>query len=310
MEVVVDSLLDGERTFYALACNPEARHFKFNDLYLLLDEVRAIALEPGLSELLRALLGAQSPVLCNSLTFAKGSAQPMHVDSLFMTPQTPHHLVATWMAFEDVDSAAGPLEYYPRSHEIPLYRFSDGSHHANAEEMPQWSAYIQRELERRGMKKKHLSHAKETCSSGIPTSSTAAAPFKTPARRGSRWFAIITRNRIASAFPNGNWRGSTPGSGSIVCRPRCEPRPIVSTQRIRFRMPRIYAVTPTCVWPFTRAGSHRVSNTTRRMDMQRAGPSDRSCNVPQPLRAEESVNSQMQSTPAMKSATQLAPIGI
>src|SRR5207245_2530292 len=72
MEVVVDSLLDGERTFYALARNPEARHFKFNDLYLLLDEVRAIALEAGLSELLRALLGAQPPVLCNSLTFAKG----------------------------------------------------------------------------------------------------------------------------------------------------------------------------------------------------------------------------------------------
>ncbi len=154
MEVVVDSLLDGERTFYALARNPEARHFKFNDLYLLLDEVRAIALEAGLSELLRALLGAQPPVLCNSLTFAKGSAQPMHVDSLFMTPQTPHHLVATWMAFEDVDPAAGPLEYYPRSHEIPLYHFSDGSHHANADEMPQWSAYIQRELDRRGMKKK------------------------------------------------------------------------------------------------------------------------------------------------------------
>jgi len=154
MEVVVDSLRDGERTFYAVARDAESRHFKFNDLYLLLEEVRAIALDPGLSELLRALLGAQAPVLCNSLTFAKGSAQPMHIDSLFMTPQTPHHLAATWMAFEDVDPAAGPLEYYPRSHEIPLYRFSDGSHHANAEEMPQWSAYIQRELERRGLEKK------------------------------------------------------------------------------------------------------------------------------------------------------------
>lgn len=149
MEVVVDSVVTGERSFYAMAQDRESHLFKFNDLYLLLEEVRAIALEPQLSALLRALLGGKRPVICNSLSFVKGSSQPMHIDSLYMTPATPQHLAATWMAFEDVDPKAGPLVYYPGSHKIPLYRFSDGSHHARQEEMPGWVAYIEREMAQR-----------------------------------------------------------------------------------------------------------------------------------------------------------------
>lgn len=154
MEIVVDSLLDGERTFYGLARNPESQNFKFNDLYLMVGEVRQLALESRLSELLRVLLDDLRPVLCNTLTLIKGSSQPIHVDSLFMTPQTPHHLIATWMAFEDVDSAAGPLVYYPGSQQIPLYRFRDGSHHSTPEEMSDWSRYMESEIDRRGLEKK------------------------------------------------------------------------------------------------------------------------------------------------------------
>ncbi len=154
MEIVVDSLIDGERTFYGLARNRESQLFKINDLYLSVPEIRDMALETRLVELLRVLLGGRYPVLCNTLTLIKGSSQPLHIDSLFMTPQTPHHLAASWIAFEDVDPAAGPLVYYPGSHEIPLYRFQNGSHHATSEEFPAWTNYIQCEIERRGLEKK------------------------------------------------------------------------------------------------------------------------------------------------------------
>lgn len=154
MEIVVDNILTGERSFHAMAENPESRLFKFNDLYLFLDEVRVFALELRLSALLRALLGGERPVLCNSLTFIKGSQQPVHIDSLFMTPGTSRHLAATWTALEDVDPHAGPLVYFPGSHKIPLYTFSDGSHHARVEELPEWNTYIERELTRIGIEKK------------------------------------------------------------------------------------------------------------------------------------------------------------
>ncbi|MFL6538953.1 MAG: phytanoyl-CoA dioxygenase family protein [Chthoniobacterales bacterium] len=150
-EIVVDDLAVGERTFLAAARDPQHGRFKFNDLYLQLSEVRDLALSPILSRLLRALLHGDRPVLCFSLNFVQGSAQPIHIDSLYMTPKTQAHLVATWTALEDVHPDAGPLVYYPGSHKIPLYTFSDGTHHARQDEMPSWSAYVEREMQSRGI---------------------------------------------------------------------------------------------------------------------------------------------------------------
>jgi phytanoyl-CoA hydroxylase len=153
MDIVIDDLVTGERTFYGLAANRERGWFKLNDLYLVVEEVRALALEVRLSELLRALLHSQNAALCNTLTLMKGSSQPMHIDSLFMTPRRPQQLVASWIAFEDVQPEAGPLEYYPGSHKVPLYRFRDGSNHATVDELPQWSEYIFNEVKSRELKK-------------------------------------------------------------------------------------------------------------------------------------------------------------
>jgi phytanoyl-CoA hydroxylase len=151
MNIVVDDLMTGERTFHGLANKKSI--FKISDLYLSAERVRELALEAALSKVLRTLLDGRRPVLCNTLTLRKGSNQPLHIDSLYMTPQSPHHLAAAWIAFENVDPEAGPLEYYPGSHKIPLFRFRDGSHHANAEEMLQWNEYILREVANRGLKK-------------------------------------------------------------------------------------------------------------------------------------------------------------
>lgn len=150
-EVVVDDLAINERTFLSTARDPENGRFKFNDLYLLLDELRSLALAPDASALLKRLLGGRRPVLCYSLTFVHGSGQPIHIDSLYMTPKTPSHLLATWIALEDVHPDAGPLVYYPGSHKIPLYRFEDGTHHARQEEMDAWTAYIRREMAARAI---------------------------------------------------------------------------------------------------------------------------------------------------------------
>lgn len=150
-EVVVDDLAINERTFLSAARDPQNGRFKYNDLYLLLEELRSLALAPELSALLTCMLGGRTPVLCYSLTFVHGSGQPIHIDSLYMTPKTQSHLLATWIALEDVHPDAGPLVYYPGSHKIPLYQFKDGTHHASQEEMEQWSAYIRGEMARRGI---------------------------------------------------------------------------------------------------------------------------------------------------------------
>jgi hypothetical protein len=155
--LVVDKLRDGQRV--RLADLPVAdraeRLLKLNDLYLEEEAVRRVALADRLVPVLAELLG-DPPVLCNSLNFEKGSMQPAHVDSLFMTPRTPGKLVATWAALEDTHPDAGQLFYYPGSHLIPRYAFSDGSHHAVPGEMPDWHRYIDGRIEAAGLRREQF----------------------------------------------------------------------------------------------------------------------------------------------------------
>ena len=151
--IVVDDLMTGQRLRLKDVTEDARRNhrFKVNDLFLEHGEVRHLALNARLTPIIRDLLG-HVPVICNSLSFQQGSGQPDHVDALYMTPPTPGHLVATWVAVEDCDLRAGPLRYYPGSHRIPPYVFSNGKHTYIPEEMDSWNAYMREHVERMGLK--------------------------------------------------------------------------------------------------------------------------------------------------------------
>lgn len=153
---VVDNLSSGRRSRIADLSPEERTHsFKINDLYLISEEIRKVCLKGEIVTVLTSLLG-EAPVLCNTLNLEKSSQQSAHVDALYMTPHTPNHLAAVWIALEDCHPQAGPLFYYPGSHKIPLYAFSNGSYHSIAEEMDAWSAYIEAEIASRGLKKEYF----------------------------------------------------------------------------------------------------------------------------------------------------------
>lgn len=150
-QVVVDDLQTGRRCYMTSLSEAEKTHrFKVNDLYLDYAEVRHLSLNPRLVDILSMLL-PDSPVLCNSLSLDYGTQQALHVDSLYMTPRTEGHLAATWIALEDCDPNAGPLQYVPGSHKIPLYRFSNGGFHEVEGEQPQWRSYIQEKVKQYGL---------------------------------------------------------------------------------------------------------------------------------------------------------------
>ncbi|WP_454874625.1 phytanoyl-CoA dioxygenase family protein [Paraburkholderia xenovorans] len=110
--------------------------------------MRDIAIDTDLAKILSDCMGA--PIaLCNSLYFEKGNAQPPHVDAIYMTPQTHGHLLASWVALEDVHEDAGPLEYYPGSQLIPQWKFSNGTYHSVPEEMGAWHPYMDAQLKER-----------------------------------------------------------------------------------------------------------------------------------------------------------------
>ncbi len=129
--------------------------FKLNDLYLESDALRSLCLSGPVAAILTELLG-DAPVLCNTLNLEHGSEQADHVDSLYMTPLTPGHLAATWLALEDSHPDAGPLRYYPGSHRLPLYRFADGGYHAVPAEMDDWRQHVRRQIEAHGLRPEHF----------------------------------------------------------------------------------------------------------------------------------------------------------
>jgi phytanoyl-CoA hydroxylase len=119
--------------------------YKLNDLHLESAELRKHLLSEKLRDSLLPLIGG-TPMICNSLYFERGSQQPDHFDTFFMPPLTRNQMVASWIALEDVDPDAGPLRYYPGSHKIPPYRFSNGRYNLNLDEKPQCTEYIEQQL--------------------------------------------------------------------------------------------------------------------------------------------------------------------
>ncbi len=150
-DIVVDDLKTGRRSSLALLANAKDQpRLKINDLFLNYEEMRQLSLNASLVAILADLL-PDAPVLCNTLSLDYGSQQPLHIDSMYMTPLTDYHLVATWIALEDCHPDAGPLRYLPGSHKIPIYRFSNGSACAIESEMAQWNDYIQQKVQQLGL---------------------------------------------------------------------------------------------------------------------------------------------------------------
>ncbi len=125
--------------------------YKLNDLYLISPEVRELVLSQRIVAILDELLEGK-PIACNSLNFERGSQQGFHTDNLYMPPLVPDKMAATWIALEDSTQLAGPLRYYPGSHRIPPYRFSDGRLAVTPAEMPDFEQYMDRQIAARGLR--------------------------------------------------------------------------------------------------------------------------------------------------------------
>lgn len=151
--VSVDNTVTGERTrLCAVGGVRTANRFKLNDLYLLSETVRTTVLEPRVVRVLAGLL-QDDPVLINSLTIDVGTTQGPHVDTMFMTPPQDDALVATWIALEDVLPDRGPLFYYPGSHKIPAYHFSNSLQHIVDGEYEAWWAAMDAAMQERGIQR-------------------------------------------------------------------------------------------------------------------------------------------------------------
>lgn len=101
------------------------------DVYAFYESARSALFSEPITRFLRAIFDAP-PLLFQSLTFEKGSQQPLHQDSAFVVTTSPLELAASWIALEDVQPGSGELMYLHGSHRLPEYLFSGRYKHWNA----------------------------------------------------------------------------------------------------------------------------------------------------------------------------------
>ena len=151
-EVDVLSGADAGRTYRLAQAPASARRevYKLNNLFARRADVRTVALAPKLKAVLSQLLEGE-PLICNSLNFERGSQQPFHIDTWYMPPPVEGRMVVASICVDDVDADNGPVVYYPGSHRIPAWRFSDGRLNERPEEMGACRAYLETQIAERGL---------------------------------------------------------------------------------------------------------------------------------------------------------------
>jgi hypothetical protein len=83
------------------------------------EDVRAIATNGRLIDILSDVFGRRAFAF-QTLNFPVGSQQEPHSDSIHFSSIPERFMCGVWVALEDISEDAGPLEYYPGSHNWPI----------------------------------------------------------------------------------------------------------------------------------------------------------------------------------------------
>lgn len=94
-------------------------YHRIQDAWALDSDVKAIATNPEVLELLAALYGRR-PLPFQTLNFPVGTQQHLHSDSVHFSSIPERFMCGVWLAMEDIHADAGPLEYLPGSHKWPI----------------------------------------------------------------------------------------------------------------------------------------------------------------------------------------------
>lgn len=92
---------------------------RLQDAWLFDEDVKAIAANPQILDLLAKLYGRRAFPF-QTLNFPVGTQQHLHSDSNHFSSLPERFMCGVWLAMEDVHPDAGPLTYLPGSHKWPI----------------------------------------------------------------------------------------------------------------------------------------------------------------------------------------------
>jgi ectoine hydroxylase-related dioxygenase (phytanoyl-CoA dioxygenase family) len=154
----------GGRISFADASD-EDRHigYRITDPHSHSPTARDLYLNPEIFRVVELILD-QPAVAFQSLYFQYGSEQSLHRDPMFVVTTPASHLVASWIALEDITEDSGPLLYVPGSHRMPWFEFAPDTIAAPGDDKPmraKWSEYRAQWLQDTGREAKPF-----TCKQG------------------------------------------------------------------------------------------------------------------------------------------------
>ncbi|EGY01066.1 phytanoyl-CoA dioxygenase [Nitrospirillum viridazoti Y2] len=130
-ELMMEVPFHGRRTYDAtVRAKPGV---KVLDTGMVLPSGHDLCFAPAVAQFLKLLF--KEPALAfQTLHFEMGSTQAIHQDTAYVVvDKSPLHLVATWLALEDIASGSGELVYYAGGHRLPETVYADGRKHWNHE---------------------------------------------------------------------------------------------------------------------------------------------------------------------------------
>ncbi len=128
------------------------------DVYVYYESALRALFSPAIVEFLSAVFDDRV-LLFQSLTFERGSQQPLHQDTAFVVVDAPLELAASWIALEDIEPGSGELTYLEGSHRLPEYLFSGAFKNWNPkrdgeDQHAEWERLLHQNAERLGLKRR------------------------------------------------------------------------------------------------------------------------------------------------------------
>lgn len=114
---------------------------RIQDFWKVSEACKELACYPPLLEFLQ-LFYDRKPIPFQTLNFRFGSQQRAHSDTIHFSSLPARFMCGVWVALEDITEENGPVFYYPGSHRLPEYDFSQIRSEA---ETPSYSNYVEYE---------------------------------------------------------------------------------------------------------------------------------------------------------------------
>lgn len=105
--------------FDAHKLNPKTG-LRVQDAWKFNDDVKSLATNNRILDILEQMYG-RKPIPFQTLNFPVGTQQHYHSDAIHFSSIPERFMCGVWVALEDVEEEAGPLEYYAGSHKWPIF---------------------------------------------------------------------------------------------------------------------------------------------------------------------------------------------